>query len=81
MILVCSGFCCVLMPIGLATGSADLWKSPPVTILLIIGILCLLAFGLWEYFWAPKTFFPFHLLKDRSVVGACMLGFNGWITF
>jgi hypothetical protein len=49
--------------------------------MIIIGLLLLVAFGVWEYFWAPKTFFPFHLMKDRSVVAACLLGFNGWIAF
>jgi hypothetical protein len=49
--------------------------------MIIIGLLLLVAFGVWEYSWAPKTFFPFHLMKDRSVVAACLLGFNGWIAF
>ena len=81
LVLLCAGFCCVLLPIGMVASSAERWKSPVVTCLIIIGILCIIAFGLWEYFWAPKTFFPFRLLKDRSIVGACLLGFNGWITF
>jgi hypothetical protein len=49
--------------------------------MIVLGFVLLIAFGLWEYFFAPKTFFPFYFMKDRNVVGACLLGFFGWFTF
>lgn len=49
--------------------------------MLIFGFLLIILFGVWERFFAPKTFFPFHLMTDRSVIAACMLGCNTWIAF
>lgn len=41
--------------------------------MLIIGFVCLIAFGLHERFTAKKPFLPFHLLIDRTVLAACFL--------
>lgn len=49
--------------------------------MIVFGLALLALFAAWERFWAPKTFFPFHLLTDRSVVAACFLGANSWIAF
>lgn len=39
----------------------------------VIGILMLIGFALYEKYVAPKTFIPFKLLLDRTVMGACIL--------
>jgi hypothetical protein len=49
--------------------------------MVIFGILLLVIFVVWERFFAPKTFFPFHLTIDRSVIAACLMGANSWIAF
>jgi hypothetical protein len=49
--------------------------------MIAFGFALIAAFVLWERLWAPKPFFPFYLMKDRSVVGACFLGCNTWIAF
>jgi len=41
--------------------------------MLVIGISCLIAFVFYERFLANKSFIPFYLSKDKSVVGACFL--------
>lgn len=49
--------------------------------MIVFGLVLLVIFTLWERFWAPKTFFPFQLMKNRSVIAACFLGCNSWIAF
>lgn len=49
--------------------------------MIVIGTLLLGLFAMWERCYARKAFFPFYLMKDRSVVAACLLGANSWIAF
>ena len=41
--------------------------------MIIFGGLLLTAFTLYEKFVAPKTFVPYNLLTDRTVLGANIL--------
>ncbi|KAJ4298920.1 hypothetical protein N0V90_004163 [Kalmusia sp. IMI 367209] len=81
LILICGGFSIFLLPFSLAAYQKDGWKSTMIICMIVFGLVLLGLFAAWEKFWAPKTFFPFHLMMDRSVVGACMLGCNTWIAF
>lgn len=47
----------------------------------VVGAVALIAFILYEKFLAPKSFIPFSLLMDRSVIGACMLSNFLFISF
>lgn len=41
--------------------------------MLVLGIVCLIAFGLSERFFAPVPFLPWEMLTSRTVLGACMI--------
>ena len=41
--------------------------------MLVIGIVFLIVFAFVERFFAPKPFIPYHLLLNRTVLGACLL--------
>ncbi|CAO2658528.1 Nn.00g062510.m01.CDS01 [Neocucurbitaria sp. VM-36] len=81
LLLVCGGFSIFLLPFSLAAYQSKGWASPLVICMIVFGFLLIVLFAVWEKFFAPKTFFPFHLMKDRSVVAACLLGCNSWIAF
>ncbi|KAH6639773.1 major facilitator superfamily domain-containing protein [Boeremia exigua] len=81
LLLICGGFSIFLLPFSLAAYQADGWRSPTIICMIVFGLVLLALFAAWERFWAPKTFFPFHLLTDRSVIAACLLGANSWIAF
>jgi hydrogenase-4 membrane subunit HyfE len=49
--------------------------------MLVFGLVLIAIFVVWERFFALKTFFPFYLMKNRSVVAACLLGANSWMAF
>lgn len=57
------------------------WREPSVIAMLIIGCLCIMAFPFFEKYIAPKSFIPFELFKNRTVLAACLLGGNMWISF
>lgn len=52
-----------------------------VICMIVFGLMLLVAFVIWERFYATKTFFPYYLMKDRTVVASCLLGANAWIAF
>lgn len=73
LILASAGVALFLLPFNLYTMQAKGWTSPLVLSMLIIGFLLMVAFVVWEKFFAPVTFIPYSLLLDRTVFGGCIL--------
>ncbi|KAF2704013.1 MFS general substrate transporter [Pleomassaria siparia CBS 279.74] len=71
--LLMGGLVFFLLPFSLYSYQDDRWKSPLVVSFFIIGGLMLTGFAVYEKSWAARPFIPFELLKDRTVLGACML--------
>ncbi|KAK5078656.1 ferrioxamine B transporter [Lithohypha guttulata] len=76
LIIILFGF--ILTPLTLA-GSGQGWRSAHVIAPLVIGVLAIPAFVLWELKGARYPLVPFYLLKDRGVWAAlgiaCFLNF------
>jgi MFS family permease len=73
-LLLCSaGVALFLLPFNLYTIQAKGWGSPLVISMLVVGVVLLIAFVLWERFFTSCTFIPYSLLLDRTVSGACLL--------
>lgn len=81
MILIVAGFSLFLLPFSLATYQADKWRSGTVISMIVIGCICLIVFPFYEKYIAPKSFIPYDLFKNRTVLAACLLGGNLWISF
>lgn len=72
MVLISAGFIMFLLPFSLVSYSKAGWDSAQVIVLIIMGVVCLVVFLLWEKYLTPVTFFPFELLKDRTVMNAAL---------
>ncbi|KAL1797182.1 hypothetical protein ACET3X_003788 [Alternaria dauci] len=81
LLLIISGFTLLLLPWPLAVYQHNSFASPMVICMIVFGLLLIVAFVIWERFYAAKTFFPYYLMKDRTVVASCLLGANAWIAF
>lgn len=68
LLILATGLALFLLSFNLYSLQADQWKSPMIICFIIIGALLIVAFGLWEKYWAPVTFIPWHLLKNRTVI-------------
>lgn len=81
LILLSAGVALFLLPFNLYTMQARGWTSPLVLSMLIIGFLLIVAFVIWEKFFAPVTFIPYSLLLDRTVFGACIVSATLFISY
>ncbi|KAJ5589040.1 hypothetical protein N7537_011718 [Penicillium hordei] len=67
IILLAGGMALFLLPFSLWSYQKDQWRSAMIICMIVFGGLLLIAFALYERFWAPVTFIPFDLLMDRTV--------------
>ena len=81
MILLIAGWALLLLPLSLANYASAGWGSASIISMLVIGFVCLIAFGIHERFFARKPFLPFHYLTDRTVIGACMCSATLFVSF
>lgn len=81
LLLITAGLALFLLPFNLYTLQPLGWKSPLIICLLVFGVVLLIAFALWERYYAPVTFIPFSLLLDRNMIGACVLSSVLFISF
>ena len=70
-----------LLPFNLYALQAKGWNSPILICFLVFGILLLIGFGVWEKYFAPVTFIPWYLIRDRTVAGACLLSFTLFFSY
>ncbi|KAH8668873.1 putative MFS siderophore transporter [Xylariales sp. PMI_506] len=74
IILLAFGLVLLLLPFSIAASAEDEWASGGIIAMLVVGVVCLIAFGIFEKWFSPKPFIPYHLLLDRTIIGACLMG-------
>ena len=73
MCLTIFGWSLLLLPFSLAGTAPNGWKTGYIIAMIVLGVVLLAAFVIWEKFFAPVQYFPFKYLKDRTVLGASLL--------
>ncbi|SPQ24493.1 8b9da8dd-484c-481c-9aea-edac19bfe2b5 [Thermothielavioides terrestris] len=81
LLLITAGLALFLLSFNLYAKQADGWRSPMIIAFIIVGGLLVVAFVLFEKCLAPKTFIPYELLMDRTVLGACVLAGTLFVSF
>ncbi|KAJ5946776.1 siderophore iron transporter mirB [Penicillium verhagenii] len=81
VVLLCAGFVLFLLPFTIASSSTQAWATDYIIAMLVVGFVLLIIFGVWEKFGARQPFVPWHLLKNRTVVGACLLDFTYQVAY
>jgi MFS family permease len=74
LFLITAGSALLLLPFSLAPFQQQGWRSPLIIGMIIVGPQFLTGFAFWErYRPDTKTFLPYRLLKNRTILGACSL--------
>ncbi|OIW32819.1 MFS transporter [Coniochaeta ligniaria NRRL 30616] len=68
IILMIAVFALILVPLTIAGGFKNQWKTAHVIAPLVVGVLCIPVFIFWELK-ARHPLLPFYLMKDRGVWG------------
>ncbi|KAF2649653.1 MFS transporter [Lophiostoma macrostomum CBS 122681] len=67
ILILTAGMALFLLPFSLWSYQEKPWESPMVICMLVFGFVLLIAFPVWERFFAPVTFISYDLLLDRTV--------------
>ncbi|OAR00228.1 hypothetical protein LLEC1_03044 [Akanthomyces lecanii] len=73
MFLTIFGWSLLLLPFSLVQYAPHGWRTGYIIAMIVVGIVLLTGFVVWERFFATVQYFPFKHLKDRSVLGACLV--------
>ncbi|KAL8243630.1 hypothetical protein R6Q59_009888 [Mikania micrantha] len=68
LLILSTGLSLFLLAFSLYSYQPLVWNSPLIICLIVIGALLIIFFGVWERFFAPITFVPWHLLRNRTVI-------------
>ncbi|QDS73933.1 hypothetical protein FKW77_007837 [Venturia effusa] len=83
--LIIAGFAIFLLPFNIyyyqGDTLAEQWTSPLVLSMIIVGLFTIFSFAIWEWKFAPVQVIPFHLLRDRTILGACFLAAIFFVQF
>lgn len=73
MFLTVFGWGLLLLPFSLVYYAPNGWKTGYIIAMIVLGVLCLVAFAIWEKFFATVAYFPWEYLKNRTILGACLV--------
>ncbi|KAF6799523.1 siderophore iron transporter mirb [Colletotrichum sojae] len=73
LILISAGFSMFLLPFSLTNTVGHKWQSPTIICLIVFGLVSLGLFVCWEKWFAKVCLFPYKFLKDRTVLGGCLV--------
>ncbi|OTB02539.1 hypothetical protein M426DRAFT_193241 [Hypoxylon sp. CI-4A] len=79
-ILISAGFTLITLPFSLVSSASHSWESASIIVMIVMGVVGLAAFVVWEKYFAPVKFFPFEFLQDRTFLGAVLSHFIVFLT-
>ncbi|KAK3399226.1 siderophore iron transporter mirC [Sordaria brevicollis] len=82
-LLFSAGLSLILIPLTLISRSPQGWRDPGLLSMIVLGTFLLILFPLWESrpHLAPHPLLPLDLLKSRTFVAGCSLGFFYFMIF
>ncbi|KAJ5103015.1 siderochrome iron transporter 2 [Penicillium argentinense] len=85
--LLMAAFVLFLLPFSLITNGKSSYDSALFIAMVVIGFMLFFVFAAWERWGTRAHFIPWYLLKNSSVLGACLLSmllffsFDLWDTY
>ncbi|KAL6703648.1 hypothetical protein ACN47E_009422 [Coniothyrium glycines] len=73
ILLIMWAFCLFVLPFTLQAYAPNGWNTPYIIAMIVLGLLLFPTFVVYEWKVAPVPFLPWKYLKDRTIVGSCLL--------
>ncbi|KAJ0114436.1 major facilitator superfamily transporter [Diaporthe amygdali] len=70
-----AGLCLLFLSFTLAPTFENGWKSARIITMLVLGLSTIIGFVVWEKWFATVTFMPWTLMRNRNILGGCLVGF------
>lgn len=81
VILFAGGLTVFLLPFTLATSAPNGWKTDYIIAMIVVGVVIIAIFALYEIYVAPTPFLQGQFLTDRTVIGACLINATYQISY
>ena len=63
----------ILLPLTLAGGATQTWRTARIIVMLVFGVICIPLFAIWELKFAKYPCVPFHALTDRTIISGLII--------
>lgn len=73
ILLIMAAFCLFLLPFSLVAYAPSGWKTGYIIAMIVLGLCLFPVFYVWEAKLAPVQFLPWKYLRDRTIIGSCLL--------
>ncbi|RAK98787.1 MFS siderochrome iron transporter MirB [Aspergillus ibericus CBS 121593] len=73
VLLFSIGLCVFFLPFDISSYAPHGWASGYIIAMIVVGVVMLVIFCLYEWYIAPVPLFKFGFLFNRTVIGACLL--------
>ncbi|PWY93103.1 MFS general substrate transporter [Aspergillus sclerotioniger CBS 115572] len=80
-LILMAAFVLFLLPFSLASYGRTQYHNAAFIAEVVIGFCLFFAFAAWEKYYARVHFIPYDLLRDRTVLGACLLAAVVYFSF
>ncbi|KAG2225569.1 hypothetical protein INT45_013680 [Circinella minor] len=76
-----AGLTVFLLPFTIADSAPNGWETPYIIAMIVVGFIMLFIFIFYEVYIAPVPLLNWKLLRDRTVIGACLLNATYQISY
>lgn len=81
LVLVGTAVALILLPLTLTQTAKGGWNNPSMIAMLVVGVVILCVFILWDTRFAKRPIMPPRFLKNRAFIGATWIGFFDFVSF
>lgn len=75
------GLILFLVAFNIAGNTVGEWRSAKIIAMIVVGFVVLILFIAYERWGAPRPFIPYHLLTNRTIIGACLLDITYQVSY
>ncbi|GKZ28516.1 hypothetical protein AbraIFM66950_008375 [Aspergillus brasiliensis] len=81
ILFMIGGLILFLTSFNIAGNTEGEWRSAKIIAMMVVGFVVLVGFVCYERWGAPKPFIPYHLIANRTVIGACLLDITYQVSY